>query len=165
MNQDILAAIGAPAGFTLSDLNDGLVLANRGGEVRYYVRNSSAGFEVTRAERSEDERFGMATAHEEHVHRYLTIELGSSIRFGPELAPIWLPHMPDDLAPGFALEVEGPRATLSANGVVHGTFSHDPHMAPAVEFSWVAALPVDGLLQSFLDEKGEPFLARWLVEA
>ena len=166
MNRDVLAAIGAPAGFALSDLDDGgLVLANRGGEVRYYVRTSSAGYVVTRAERSEDESFRMTTAHEEHVHRHLIIELGSSIRFGPDLAPIWLPDKPDELAPGFALTVEGPRATLSANGVVHGIFSHDPYMAPAAEFSWVAALPVDGLLQSFLDEKGEPFLARWLVQA
>ena len=164
LSAERLSAIAAPAEFTVTgDEVTGYEIADLGGEIRYYVRFDGTVYLVTRGERAGDEEFGFSTMSVDGVYRYLIWQLGNTAREILGYARIQTPHRSTDVAPGFTISVNGMRDILLHDGDVIGTLRHGGALAPAAQFSWLAALDVSALLASYLDESGAPLLSQWVT--
>ncbi|QEE62291.1 hypothetical protein FVA74_12420 [Salinibacterium sp. dk2585] len=151
----------AEAGYDIISDSGAVVIANGGGEIRFYVRRRDGQFEVSRAERSEDEELRMITHDLVHVVRFLTVRLATSIRSsrGLDLTAVFLPS--EELAPGAELrsahdDPRGPMEGVVLHGEVEALFPEDPEPWDAVEFSHYADKPIELIRASFLDPHGAP---------
>ncbi|MCL2454927.1 MAG: TNT antitoxin family protein [Micrococcales bacterium] len=145
----------------LRELADGWVLVSGGGEIRDYLRRVSGVFVLTNAQRAEPEQFVMSAPDILDVERYLTDDMGSSIRSRRHLWFVYTPRDEKDMAPGWTAVVDsdGNRHLSDPDGraraVVYGR--------NATWFSWLADVPLADIRNSYLDPNGAPLFVdeRW----
>jgi len=152
-------------GYEVTRDGDGLVLANTGGELRYYVTPDPAGVALRRAERAEDPIPVMTAAQIDDVVRFLITVLGYDLRASRNLPTIRLPFDWSSPAPGFspvALEAGWNGLRTDEGRVVDVAMVARDVVHPIVSFSYVASAPVAQLIASYEDRDGAPLLSEFV---
>lgn len=148
---------------------DAVVVADRGGEIRFSVRSLGDEFAVSRAERSEDEELQIIVFDLDDVVRFLTVQLGTSIRVsrGLRISTMWLPITVTELAPNANIEEVPPRAVggqplmaVVIDGQRKALFPFSPNPFRAVEYSHYTGQPVELIRESFLHPSGAPLFEK-----
>ena len=151
-----VAAWGAPLSYTASPLRAGCVIANTGGETRYYVRRSEAGIVVTSATRSAAEVFEMVSDRAEDGEKFLISVFGAPVRSEVmrDAFALRLPFFEDELAAPFRLHAEGGgerHVAVWEDGCYRASFAST---VDAVRFTHYANAPVEMVMAAFLDTTG-----------
>jgi len=155
------------AGYARSSEEGAMVVADGGGEIRYFLRFDGARWVLTTAQRAEDETVLAASEEMADVVRLLIERIGGELRAALDLPPIHLPYEVDDVAPGYEVEflaggwarlVEHPGRRLSV------TFRHTDIPFDAVGFSWYAQADPAALRAAFERPDAEPLFARFVVD-
>ncbi|MDN4480279.1 Imm61 family immunity protein [Demequina muriae] len=169
MNTEVLTALSAwaaQAGYRRLVDDSSVVIADEGGEIRFYVRNEDGQWMLSRAERAEDETVLMVATELPDIERHLAEQIGWDVRSQLGLAQILLPYEIDDLADGYRInEVGDGWAELvdSTTGHAVACFLHTSVPYRAVRFSWYADTPPETLRTWFTDPRGGPRLQRFLA--
>ena len=162
-----LAAWAAQAGCSRLVRDDAVVIADEGGEIRFYVRGDGAQWVVSRAERAEDEAILMTATDVTAIERHLTEQIGWDVRARRAFSQIFLPYQLDAVAPGYRIDASSEGwATLVdvKTGRAVADLLHTGVPYRAVSYSWYAdARPEDlrswssdpygGALQQFVAQK------------
>jgi len=149
-------------GYEVTRDGDELVLANTGGELRYYVVPDPAGVALLRAERAEDPIPVMTAEQIDDVVRFLITVLGSDFRAIHDLPRIRLPFDWSSPAPGFspvALEAGWTGLRTDAGRAVDVAMVDSDVVHPIVQFSYVASATTAPLIASYEDRDGAPLLS------
>ncbi|WP_181243269.1 Imm61 family immunity protein [Glaciihabitans tibetensis] len=147
--------------------DDEVVLMDGGGELRWYVRNSSGRITVGTAQRSATERLRMATEDVLDAERYLTVTFGRSTRqvLFPKVHLLRLPWESEGVAKGFAVvpsdDGDLPAVVLEL-GIERARFSNILVPYEAVPFTIYANTSITDLRESMLDRFGKPALAAYV---
>ena len=162
---DAIAAIVESSGFyvtgRISDV--GFLISNQGAEIRRGVARESVdhNWVVEAAERAEPFDFEFEAADLDDVLRFLVMEFSHGIRSTLGHADLWLEG--DTPAPGFTLETHGDRIHVLQHGEVRGIFAAGLiGRLGATRFTWLAAHPVDAILESYQAADGMPLLGRFV---
>ena len=156
------------AGYARSSQAGATIVADGGGEIRYFLRFDGARWVLTTAQRAEDETVLAASEEMADVVRLLIEKVGGDLRAALDLPPIHLPYEVDDVAPGYEVEVlaggwarlvEHPGRRLSV------TFRHTDIPFDAVGFSWYAQADPAELRAAFERPDAEPLFARFVVDS
>lgn len=150
-------------------LTDGgtLVIADAGGEIRYYVRGENGEWTLSRAERAGDEVVLMRSLDLTHIERFLIERIGGDLRAAEGLEPVLLPYRLEDVAAGYRIEVAGDAwADLLpvADGRRVAGFLHTSIPYLAVGFSWYADADPAALRRSYDAVDGQPLLSRFVAQ-
>ena len=152
-------------GYEVTRDGDGLVLANPGGELRYYCMPDPAGVALLRAERAEVPTRIMTAAQIDDVVRFLITVFGSDLRAIHDLPRIRLPFDWSSPAPGFspvALEAGWTGLRTDASRAVDVAMVDRDVVHPIVKFSYVASATIAQLIASYEDRDGAPLLSEFV---
>jgi Immunity protein 61 len=152
-------------GYEVTRDGDGLVLANTGGELRYYFVPDPAGVALLRAERAEDPIPVMTAAQIDDVVRFLITVFGNDVRAIHDLPRIRLPFDWSSPAPGFspvALEAGWTGLRTDASRAVDVAMVDRDVVHPIVKFSYVASATIAQLIASYEDRDGAPLLSEFV---
>ncbi|MDJ0350042.1 Imm61 family immunity protein [Cryobacterium sp. PH29-G1] len=139
-----------------------VVVADVGGEIRFYIRGSREhGFRLSRAERSEPKRFVMESTDLTDIERYLAVDLADDVRQREGLAVLRVPGRVGEYADGISGCVDDGIVTIV---VGHGSsirfVKRDPYgPQPDVQFSHFATASVAEIIESALSPSGGPLFA------
>ncbi|WP_159448760.1 Imm61 family immunity protein [Demequina sp. NBRC 110053] len=160
-----LAAWAAQVGYTRI-VDDGAVLiADEGGEIRFYGRRQDAGWALSKAERAEDETLLMVASDVTNIERYLIQHLGWGVRRRLGLSQIQLPYELDHVADGYRIDVvsdDWADLVDSATGQTVAGFRHVSVPYEAVSFSWYADVEPETLRTWLTDPRGGGRLQRFV---
>lgn len=169
MNTEVLtpfATWAKKAGYSRLVEESSVVIADEGGEIRFYVRNEDGQWTLSRAERAEDETVLMVATELSDIERHLTEQIGWDVRSQMGLAQVTLPYEIDDVADGFRIDRVGDKwAELvdATTGRTVAGFLHTSVPYRAVAFSWYANAAPETLRAWFTDPRGGPRLQRFLA--
>ena len=159
---DTLIEWAAMAGLSLSFYDGIWVLADLGGEIRYYLHSTDV-HTLTQAERGDPESFLVSAVNITDIERYLMNSWESTIRYRrslPYISSDPLPLQACDIAPGYSLrEVEpGKAAIVSSDGTVRVIIRGDTTSTAFIPvwFSYILDASLKDLRASFLDPDGLP---------
>ena len=152
-------------GYSVFREDDGVILADEGGELRYHLRPDPAGIALLKAERAEDPTPVLIAARIDDAIRYLVTVLGDDHRAMNGFSTVRLPFDWSAPAPGYTAvdlgagwtalwqrEGEAPVISMVDQDVVH----------PVIMFSYVASASIADLITSYEDPEGEPLLKRFV---
>jgi len=156
------------AGYARSSQAGATIVADGGGEIRYFLRFDGARWVLSTAQRAEDETVLAVSQEMVDVVRLVIEKVGGDLRVALDLPPIHLPYETDDVAPGYEVEV-------LAGGWAHlvelpgrrspVTFRHADIPFDAVGFSWYAQADPAELRAAFERPDAEPLFARFVVDS
>ena len=152
-------------GYEVTRDGEGLVLANAGGELRYYFVPDPAGVALLRAERAEGPTPVMTAADIDDLVRFLITVLGYDLRATRGLPAIRLPFDWSSPAPGLTPVDLGAGWTglrTDDDRVVDVAMIDRDVAHPIVMFSHVASAPVIQLIASYEDRDGAPLLSEFV---
>ena len=141
----------------------GFLISNEGAEIRRGVTRDSVdhNWVVDSAERAEPFVFEFEAPDFDDVLRFLLMEFSHGIRSALGHAELWLEG--DIPAPGFTLQTNGDRIHVLQHDELRGTFAAGfIGRLGATRFTWLAAHPVDELLESYRAADGMPLLGRFV---
>lgn len=164
MYSDTLIKWAAVVGFSLGSKDGTWVLADLGGEIRFYLRMADSIYTLTQAQRSESERFVMSASNMADIERYLIMGFGFSLRTMKKLPSVFLNGKPgpariQDVSSGYQIQQVSPgRISLIDSNGIRAIFYGDlpSRVRDAVEFSWIADTTMENLCASYLDPDGLP---------
>lgn len=139
-----------------------IVVADVGGEIRFYIRNSGEhGFTLSRGERSEPKRFIMESTDLTDVERFLAVELADDVRAREGLAALRIPGRVGEYADGVSgREDDGIVTIVVGQGSPIRFGKRDPYVPqPDVQFSHFATATVAEIIESALSPSGGPLFA------
>ncbi|PRY68840.1 immunity protein 61 of polymorphic toxin system [Glaciihabitans tibetensis] len=143
-----------PLGYSSSESSSGgCVVANLGGETRFYVREGADDYVVTSATRSGSEEFEVACRTIEDSEKFLVAQFGGALRYQVrrDAPPFDVPWRPSEFAVGFTLRAnEKGQGVLEENGLYWATFPIFESSPGAVGFSHYAHVSVDHLMNMFM---------------
>ncbi|WP_255455919.1 Imm61 family immunity protein [Cryobacterium suzukii] len=142
----------------LSAAEHAVMVANVGGEIRYYIRD---GFSLTSAERSESERFMMSSSDLINIERYLAVELADDVRENEGLARLQIPGRMGEYAAGVIAREDNGTVTIVVGDRPPIRFVHgDPYrLQPDVQFSYFATASIPEIVESALSASGGPLFS------
>ncbi|WP_374178905.1 Imm61 family immunity protein [Leifsonia sp. WHRI 6310E] len=151
-------AIPAHFGGVLGKLSGAWVFANRGGEIRNYLRIVDGGLVLTNVERAETvEQLVFSTPSLSDMEKFLTYYFCDSLREDrrlPRLLVVSIPVTIDKAADGYTVvETEGIGYELHRRGESVVRRGSDTDL---VEFSHYVALTPEEIRASALDPEGKP---------
>ena len=152
-------------GYEVTRDGEGLVLANAGGELRYYLVPDPAGVALLRAERAEGPTPVMTAADIDDLVRFLITVLGYDLRATHGLPAIRLPFDWSSPAPGLTSVDLGAGSTglrTDDDRVVDVAMIDRDVAHPIVMFSHVASAAVIQLIASYEDRDGAPLLSEFV---
>ncbi|MDJ0338529.1 Imm61 family immunity protein [Cryobacterium sp. PH31-O1] len=139
-----------------------VVIADGGGEIRFYVRGGgSDSFALTRAERSEAERFVMSSDDVTDIERALAVELAGNVRQREGLARLQVPGRVGEYAAGISAREEDGlvRLLVGQRGPIRFV-KRDPYrLQPDVQFSYFANASVTEIIESAGSISGGPLFS------
>lgn len=145
------------------DSGDGaVVVADGGGEIRFYIRGGGGdAFALTRAERSEAERFVMSSGDLTDIERVVTVELAGNVRQRKGLAPLRIPGRVGEYAVGVAAREEDGLVilTVGQRGPIQFVKRGAYRLQPDVQFSYFAEASVAEIIESALSLSGGPLFS------
>lgn len=147
---------------TIDSNGAAVVVADAGGEIRFYVREGGVdGFSLTRAERSEAERFIMSSQTLTDVERFLTVELAGGVRQREGLDRLHIPGHVGEYAAGISgREVDGMMSVSVGQRAPIRFVKRDPYRPqPDVQFSHFAHASISEIVESALNASGAPLFA------
>lgn len=139
-----------------------VVVLDGGGEIRFYIRGGGAeAFALTRAERSEAERFVMSSGDLTDIERVLTVELAGNVRQREGLARLCVPGRVGEYAAGVAARAEGDLVSLlvGQRGPIRFVKRGPHRLQPDVQFSYFAEASVGEIIESALSVSGGPLFS------
>jgi len=146
-----------------SSEDEAAVVADAGGEIRFYVRERDVdGFSLTRAERSEAERFIMSSQTLTDVERFLTVELAGDVRQREGLDRLHIPGRVGEYAAGTSgREVDGMMSVSVGQRPPIRFVKRDPYRPqPDVQFSHFAHASISEIVESALSASGGPLFSK-----
>ncbi|SEM68514.1 Imm61 family immunity protein [Cryobacterium luteum] len=146
----------------VSDEGPVALIADVGGEIRYYVHfGGLAGFSLTRAERSEPEGFIMSSSDLIDIERYLAVKLADDVREREGLARLQIPGRIGEYAARASAHEDDGRVTIVVGERPPVRFVHnDPYrLQPDVQFSHFAEASVAEIIESALSVSGGPLFS------
>lgn len=170
MNTEVLAPLSAwaaQAGYTRLVDDGAVIIADEGGEIRFYVRSDDSRWVLSQAERAADETVLMIATNLSDIERHLTEQIGWDLRSQLGLAQILLPYEIDDVADGYRVdEVGAGWAELvdATTGRTVAGFLHTSVPYRAVGFSWYADVAPEALRNWFTDPRGGVRLRRFVAD-
>ncbi|MGZ0067977.1 Imm61 family immunity protein [Microbacterium sp. Yaish 1] len=152
------------AGYSVALEENRIVIFDVGGEIRYYVGAQSGDYVVTRADRSEAERFVLSARAFVDVERYLTRALSVDARAAAGLSPVKLPFDEESVAPGYETVTlaDGLAGLTRSTGEVRGVRFADRFVHPAVQYSYYADADLADLRRSLEAPDGAPLFTRYV---
>ena len=156
------------AGYGRSSQAGATIVADGGGEIRYFLRFDGARWVLSTAQRAEDETVLAVSQEMVDVVRLVIEKVGGDLRVALDLPPIHLPYETDDVAPGYEVEVlaGGWARLVELTGRRSPvTFRHTDIPFDAVGFSWYAEADPAELRAAFERLDAEPLFARFVVDS
>lgn len=152
------------AGYSVALEENRIVIFDVGGDIRYYVGAQSGDYVVTRADRSEAERFVLSARASVDVERYLTWALSVDARAAAGLSPVRLPFDKESVAPGYETVIlnDGLAGLRRSTGEVRGARFADRFVHPAVQYSYYADADLADLRRSLEAPDGAPLFTRFV---
>ncbi|TFD61598.1 hypothetical protein E3T39_06040 [Cryobacterium suzukii] len=141
-----------------------VVIADGGGEIRFYIRGGDGdAFALTRAERSEVERFVMSSGDLTDIERVLSVELGGYVREREGLAGLHIPGRVGEYAVGVAAREEDGLVSLlvGQRGPIRFVKLGPYRLQPDVQFSYFADASVTEIIESAASLSGGPLFSTW----
>lgn len=156
----------AGAGYSAFSDDDRLVVANTGGEIRYYVASDRGGFTLTRAERAENEEFILEAGTLVQVERYLTMEVGIAVRSLAGYPRVRVPFAEEETAAGYGFVsfADGTEGLRRVGGDILNVRFRGEYVHPAVQFSYYADADPAVIRRSLGSSSGAP-LFEGMVES
>lgn len=156
------------AGYSRSVQAGVTVIADEGGEIRYFLRCEAARWVLTTAQRAEEETVLAASEEKADAVRLVIEKVGGDLRAALDLPPIHLPYEVDDVAPGYTVEVlaDGWAHLVELTGSRSpATFRHTDIPFDAVGFSWYAQADPAEMRAAFERPDAAPLFARFVADA
>lgn len=138
------------------------MVADGGGEIRFYIRGGGAdAFALTRAERSEAERFVMSSGDLTDIERVLTVELAGNVRQREGLAWLHVPGRVGEYAVGVAAREEDGLVSLlvGQRGPIRFVKRGPYRLQPDAQFSYFADASVPEIIESAASISGGPLFS------
>lgn len=157
----------AAAGYTVFAEDDGISVADAGGEIRYSVASDGSTFSLERAERAEDPEVLLRASDLRFIEVAIVQRIAGTLRASRGLGRIALPFAWDDAAPGYvAVRLDDGWTGLERDGARLPLAVRDrDHIHPVVALSYVIDQDPATVMDSYAAPDGAPLLTPYVVPA